>query len=36
MAKLSTIRNENSHVYTSVKEEDYKFVEKIYNWLVKG
>ncbi|MBO0455695.1 DGQHR domain-containing protein [Enterococcus hulanensis] len=36
MVRLSTIRNENSHVYTSVKEEDYKFVEKIYNWLVKG
>ncbi|WP_288226435.1 hypothetical protein [uncultured Enterococcus sp.] len=36
MVRLSTIRNENSHVYTSVKEEDYKFVEKIYNWLVKS
>ncbi|MBO0441792.1 DGQHR domain-containing protein [Candidatus Enterococcus ikei] len=35
MVKLSGIRNENSHVYVSVKEEEYKFAEKIHNWLIK-
>lgn len=33
MDKLNKIRNQNFHVY-SVTEEEYQFVEKIYNWIV--
>ncbi|MBV7391197.1 DGQHR domain-containing protein [Enterococcus sp. ALS3] len=36
MVKLSSIRNENSHVYVSVKEDEYKFAEKIHNWLISN
>ncbi len=32
--KLNKIRNKNDHIY-SVKEEEYKFVKRIYDWLFK-
>ena len=33
--KLNSIRNENFHTY-SVKEEEYEFLQELFEWLVEG
>ena len=33
--KLNPIRNENFHTY-SVKEEEYEFLQELFEWLVEG